>query len=335
MEARILQDGHLVVTQDPARVAQAISVGDPVWIELQKQDEACDALLTEKLHLHPLTVEDIWATSTAPKLEDYETYLYLVVHSITGAEKGAIQLVELDLVLGPTYVITHDPHGLVDSVRAMLERAPRLLGRGPAWLMHALLDTAVDRYLPVIDDIDRQLEALENEVLRKAGTRQGPPLMRKILYYKRLLLGLRRMSVHQREILLRLARGEFEEIPADAVPFYRDVHDHFMRVTDQVESYRDITTSALEAYLSVQSNRMNEIMKTLTLISTLMLPITFIAGLYGMNFDHMPELHSPWGYPATLLLMATVTAGTLLWFRHKGWIGSKDFEVPPDDEAAE
>lgn len=330
MEARILDGARLVVTHDPQRIKQAIASREPVWIELQRQDQECEALLTQQLALHPLTVEDIWATSAQPKIEDYESYLYLLVHSIVGGD-GDAKLVELDLVLGPTYVITYDPHGLVDNVRAMLERAPRLLGRGPAWLMHSILDTAVDRYLPVIDDIDRQLEQLENEVLRKAGTRQGPPLMRRILYFKRMLLNLRRMSVHQREILLRLARGEFEEIPNDAVPFYRDVYDHFLRVTDQVESYRDITTSALEAYLSVQSNRMNEIMKTLTLISTVMLPISFIAGLYGMNFDTMPELHASWGYPATLLLMAAVAGGTLWWFRRKGWIGSGSLDVTSDD----
>jgi magnesium transporter len=332
MEARILEGSSLVVTQDPARIRQAIERAEPVWVELQKQDHACDQLLGQQLKLHSLTIEDIWADSEQPKLEDYDSYLYVLLHSITSSDNGGVKLVELDLVLGPAYVITYDPHGLVAGVREALDRSPRMLERGPAWLMHALLDTAVDRYLPVIDHIDRELERLEDEVLRKA--RQGPPLLRRILGFKRLLLSLRRMSVHQREILLRLARGEFDEIPPDAVPFFRDVYDHFLRVTDQIEGYRDITTGALEAYLSVQSNRMNEVMKTLTLISTVMLPITFIAGLYGMNFDNMPELHTSWGYPATLLLMAAVTAGTMIWFWRKGWVGSKNFDAdiePTDD----
>jgi magnesium transporter len=135
---------------------------------------------------------------------------------------------------------------------------------------------------------------------------------------------LRRTSVHQREILLRLARGEFDEIPADAVPFYRDVYDHFLRFSDLVESYRDLETGALEAYLSVQSNRMNEIMKTLTLISTVMLPVTFIAGVYGMNFKVIPELDWKYGYAYVLGLMAVVTIGILAWFRHRGWLFSDD-----------
>ena len=139
------------------------------------------------------------------------------------------------------------------------------------------------------------------------------------------------MSIHQREILLRLSRGEMDEIPADALPFYRDVYDHFLRIGDIAEGYRDLVTSALDAYLSVQSNRMNEVMKTLTLISTIMLPLTFIAGVYGMNFDHMPELHWVGGYPFALGLMTVVAGGIILWFRYKGWMGPGTRDLPERD----
>ena len=333
MEARILEDHKLLITREPERIRQALERGEAIWIELERRDQACEQLLAEQLKLHSLTLEDIWAESEQPKLEDYEEYLYVLLHSIASSDNGVgVKLVELDLVLGPTYVLTYDPYGMVTSVRDALAHSPHMLKHGPAWLMHAILDAAVDRYLPIIDRIDLELERLEDDVLRKAGTREGPRLLRKLLAYKRLLLNLRRMSVHQREILLRLARGEFEGIPSAAVPFFRDVYDHFLRVTDQVESYRDLTTSALEAYLTVQSNRMNEVVKTLTLISTVMLPITFIAGLYGMNFKHMPELESSWGYPATLLLMAAVTSGTLLWFWRKGWLGNQDFGAGNDSD---
>jgi magnesium transporter len=334
MEGRILRDGKLYITQDPKEIHAAIEQELPLWVELQRQDHDCDVLLTKVLELHPLTVEDIWATRSQPKLEDYDRYLYLIIHGVSGTRAGEIDLIELDVVLGPTYVITHDPVGMVEPVRNELQRTPRLLEKGAAWLTHALIDVAIDRYLPVIDELDRQIEDLENEVLRKAGTRQGPPILRRILGFKRLLLSMRRMSIHQREMLLRLARGEFEEIPRDAMPFYRDVYDHFLRVNDLVENYRDLVTSALEAYLSVQSNRMNEIMKALTLISTVMLPITFIAGLYGMNFEFMPELHEKWGYPTCLVLMGLIVVVALLWFRQKGWIGSKDMDVPDDEEAS-
>jgi magnesium transporter len=330
MHARILMGEQIRVTSDAKEIDGALTAGLPIWIELEQQDHACDALLAQTLHLHPLTIEDIWSERPAPKVESYDGYLYVIVHGIKGIKRG-IELAELDLVLGSTYVITHDAHHLCDEVGAELERNPKLLAKGPAWLAHALLDHVVDQYLPVIDDLDAQIEDLENEVLRKAGTKLGAPVMRKILRFKRMLLELRRMAIHQREILLRLARGEFEQIPKDATPFYRDVYDHFLRVSDLVESYRDLVTSALEAYLSVQSNRMNDIMKSLTLVATVMLPITFIAGVYGMNFKHMPELELVWGYPAALGLMLLVVLGCLWWFRSKGWIGNRELDLPEED----
>ena len=142
------------------------------------------------------------------------------------------------------------------------------------------------------------------------------------------------MSIHQREILLRLSRGELDEIPEETLPFFRDVYDHFLRINDIAEGYRDLVTSSLDAYLSVQSNRMNEIMKTLTLMSTVMLPLTFIVGLYGMNFKHMPELDWTWGYPAALGLMVIVAGAILLWFRRRGWIGRDDSPAAGGERSA-
>ena len=330
MHARILMGEQIRVTSDAKEIDGALTSGVPIWIELEQQDHACDKLLAETLHLHPLTIEDIWSDRPAPKVESYDSYLYVIVHGIKSVKRG-IELAELDIVIGKTFVITHDTYHLCDDVAAELDRNPKLLAKGPAYLAHALLDHVVDQYLPVIDDVDAQIEDLENEVLRKAGTKLGPPVMRKILRFKRMLLGLRRMAIHQREILLHLGHGEFEQIPKDATPFYRDVYDHFLRVSDLVESYRDLVTSALEAYLSVQSNRMNDIMKTLTLIATVMLPITFVAGVYGMNFKHMPELEEEWGYPAALGLMALIAGGCLWWFRAKGWVGNRELELPEED----
>jgi len=132
---------------------------------------------------------------------------------------------------------------------------------------------------------------------------------------------LRRLSLHQRDVLLRLSRGEFVRIPVEAQPFYRDVYDHFVRIADLADSYRELLTSALETYMSVTANRTNEIMKVLAIISTIMLPLTFVAGLYGMNFEHMPELHWIYGYPFALGLMVLISVLLLWFFRRRGWIG--------------
>jgi magnesium transporter len=330
MRARILEGDHLRTTSSLEDIRAAIAEKRVTWVDLEKQSDDASALLAG-LGIHALTIEDIWNNRSQPKLEDYDNYLYVIVHGIRGTKKAGLDLTELDIVIGGSFVITYDPDGTITGeVATELERQPKLCQKGPAWIAHQMLDHAVDRYLPVVDQIDKEISALEDEVLKRAGTRRGPPVLRKILRFKRTLLELRRMSIHQREILLRLARGEFDEIPPELAPYYRDVYDHFLRVNDLIESYRDLVTSALEAYLSVQSNRMNEVMKTLTLISTVMLPITFIAGVYGMNFDNMPELHWKYGYAWALGLMACVTLGTLVFFRRKGWIGNNQPDLPED-----
>jgi magnesium transporter len=303
-------------------IRAALEAKQLIWIDLQQQSADADELLVKTVDVHQLTIEDIWAQRAQPKLEDYRNYLYVIAHGVCGTKRGLYESIEIDVLIGKTFIISHDPHGVTTTeVLADLERDPRLLSRGPAWLAHSLLDRVVDRYIPVVDELDTQLESLTTDALEKAGTKKGQAVMRRILRYKRMLQNLRRISVHQREILLRLSRGDFEEIPREVVPFLRDVNDHFLRINDLIESYRDLVTSALEAYLSVQSNRMNEVMKTLTMISTVMLPLSFIAGLYGMNFRHMPELDWVLGYPFALVLMAVVTTGILLWFRYKGWLG--------------
>jgi magnesium transporter len=328
MRARIVENEKIRTLTDASEIKAALVAQTPIWVELESECEEANELLTDCLDIHPLTIEDIWATRTQPKLEDYRKYLYMIVHGVQSARRGVFDLLELDLIIGKTFLITHDPHGVSSKeVLEELDRDPSLLLKGPAWVAHSLLDHAVDHYLPIVDQLDTQLENLIDDALSKAGTKHGNLVMKRILRYKRTLQTLRRMSVLQREIFLRLSRGEFEEIPRETVPFFRDVYDHFLRINDLIESYRDLVTSALEAYLSVQSNRMNEVMKTLTMISTVMLPLTFIAGLYGMNFKHMPELEWVLGYPFALVLMAVVSAGILMYFRHKGWLGGGPYEI--------
>jgi len=330
MLARILVDDALAVSTDGVEILAAIQAGKKVWVELERKTAEADTLLTE-LKIHPLTIEDIWGPSSHPKIDDFPNYLYAIVHGIGSAKKNKLELVEVDILIGPNWLITHDRDGLVaDDIGTELDHSPRLLVRGVAWLAHAVLDRVVDRYLPVIDQLDTEIDDLENDVIERAGTSRGKRVLTRILEFKRTLQSLRRMSIHQREILLRLSRGEYEEIPPEALPFYRDVYDHFLRIQDITEGYRDLVTSCLDAYLSVQSNRMNEVMKTLTLMSTVMLPLTFIAGIYGMNFKgeespfNMPELDWYLGYPFALGLMVAVAVAILIFFYHKGYIGHRD-----------
>jgi magnesium transporter len=322
MQARILDGTTIKRTTELSEIRAAIQAEKPTWIELESKTEDADTLLSDVLHIHPLTVEDIWAESSSPKVDAFDDYTYVIVHGLQAASSvHDLSLVELDVVLGKNFLITHDSSQWVaKDLQAELDRNPRLMVRGLPWVMHALLDRSVDRYMPLVDQLDTEIEQLESEVLAKAGTPSGGKVLARILSFKRTLQSMRRMAIHQRETLLRLARGEIDAIPKEALPFFRDVYDHFLRIGDTVDGYRDLVTSALDAYLSVQSNRMNEIMKTLTLMSTVMMPLTFIAGVYGMNFKTMPELEWRYGYPYALALMATVALGILLWFRRKGWV---------------
>lgn len=336
MQARILDDGKVRATTSIKDIEDALRRKLPMWIELERQTPESDALLANALKLHPLTIEDIWGAQLLPKIDDFPEYLYVVVHGVGSAKRERLATVEVDIVIGPTWVLTHDRDGLVsDDVGTEIDHSAQRLMKGPAWIAHAILDRVVDRYLPIIDQLDAEIDQLENDVLDKAGTPRGKRVLGRILGFKRMLASLRRMSTHQREILLKLSRGEYDEIPPDALPFYRDIYDHFVRVQDISEGYRDLVTSALDAYLSVQSNRMNEIVKTLTLMSTVMLPLSFIAGLYGMNFKtetspwNMPELSWYHGYPFALGLMLIVTLGILAFFKTKGWIGGDQGDDNP------
>jgi magnesium transporter len=313
-------EGTIKETSDLATVPGLLAAGAHLWIDAEGLEASLSSFLTSVLKLHPLAAEDIIEDQENPKVEDYGDYLYIValppgaVGDLTVEGKG----LELDIVLGESWVFTHHrgPCQAVEGVLRDLARQPRSLQRGPAFLAHALLDHLVDDYLPVMDRLDDQVEALEAEVVENPSR----DVLQRLFRLKRGLQRLRRTAVHQREILQRLARGEFERIPADALPFFRDVFDHFVRVGDLADSYRELLSNDLDAYLSVVSNRMNEVMKTLTIVSTVLLPMNFLVGVYGMNFVNMPELHWRFGYLYFWGLLAVVLTTTLVWLRRRRWI---------------
>jgi len=292
----------------------------PFWLDLDGETPELRDALISTLHLHPLAVEDVFQERMNPKVEDYGDYLYVVIHGIALEHDSPddLRTVEIDLILSSRWVVSHHPSGLsaIDEVLDECRRNPRLFDKGPGFIAHAIMDHAVDCYFPVIDAFDQEIDLVETAVVEHPQ----PEVLQRIFKLKRSLQRLRRVAMHQREVLLRLSRGEFELIPEKALPFFRDIHDHFVRVSDLAEGYREGLSGALDAYLSVVSNRMNEVMKALTLVATIMLPLTFIAGVYGMNFKHMPELQWRYGYPFALGLMLLVALGMVAWFRSKRWL---------------
>lgn len=326
MRALILDGETILSTDDYAVVIRAHAAGQMFWIELDERREEDTSFMADTLKIHPLAIEDVWNDVGLPKVEDYDAYIQIVIHGIREDDRKSsdvpIELAELDIIIGPHWVLTHahdERACAITPVQNEVMRNTKLLKKGPAWVAHAIMDRMVDEYMPLIDRFDDQIEDIETQIL-EGSAKSDREVIPRIIRIKRSLQMLRRTTIYQREILLRLARAEFDEIPRELVPFYRDVYDHFARVTELVDSYRELVSSLLEAQFSMQSNRMNEIMKRLTIISTIMLPLSLLAGIYGMNFKHMPELEWLYGYPAALGLMAIVAVSILLFFRNKRWI---------------
>jgi magnesium transporter len=304
-----------------------------VWVNMEQPSKADEDVLLNVFKFHPLTVEDCRENRHYPKVEEFPGYLYLIVHGVRAdTSPDHFNTIELDAFLGPNYVITyhHDEFRSIENVKQLIRTSPIACQRGAAFLLHQILDQIVDYYSPVLDDFDERIDQLEADIFTLK--RPNNSILEQVMDLKRGVLRLKRISAKQREVLLRISRGEFALIDAQMLPFYRDVHDHIVRVTDLAESYRDLISGSLEAYLSVVSNRMNEIMKVLTIFSAIMLPLTFIAGVYGMNFDNMPELHSRNGYYAVWGIMITVAVGMLFLFWKRGWLGSGEPKKRPRPE---
>lgn len=298
-----------------------------IWVDMESPTEADEQVLLDVFKFHPLTVEDCRENRHYPKIEEFDNYIYFIVHGVTAdTSPDRFNTIELDGFLGRNYVITYHHHMFrsINNIKQQLRTTPLACQRGTAYLLHQILDQVVDYYSPVLDDFDDRIDKLEEDIFTLK--RPNTEILTEIMALKRSVLRLRRISGKQMDILHRMSRGEFSLIPDDMRPFYRDVYDHLVRVVDLSENYRDLISGSLEAYLSVVSNRLNEIMKVLTIFSAVMLPLTFIAGVYGMNFDNMPELHSRYGYYAAWGIMITVAVAMLLFFRRRGWIGGGSSE---------
>ncbi len=327
MKALVLEGEVVHQTTDFEEIAAAHRAGKRFWVELDERTPVADKLLEEILHIHPLAIEDTWNDIGLPKVEDFGNYVQIVMHGVREEDRAGrdvpLALAELDVIIGPNFLVTHAHDEKVCAVMPVqneLLRNARLLKKGPAWVAHALIDRMVDEYLPLVDRFDDQIEEVETKILAATAPMNDSTPMRKIMRIKRSLQMLRRVTIYQREILLRIVRAEFDEIPDELTPFYRDIYDHMARVTELVDSYRELTAGLLEAHFSIQSQQMNEIMKRLTLISTIMLPLTLIAGIYGMNFEHMPELKWDGGYYGALGLMAGVAIAIVYYFKKKQWL---------------
>jgi magnesium transporter len=270
--------------------------------------------------LHPLVLEDIVNTDQRPKLEDYGDYLYIVLKMLRDRGEPGLAMEQVSLILGPRFVISFQEGlkgDLFGSVRERLRNGKgRLRSMGVDYLVYALLDMIVDGYFTTLERLGEEIADLEEEVVQEPA----PETVRNIHRMKRELIQLRRVVWPLREVLGAMERRESPLVTAPVAIYMRDVYDHTIQVIDAVEAYRDMVSGMLDIYLTSISNRMNETMKLLTVIGTIFIPLTFIVGVYGMNFEFMPELHWRWGYFSVLALMTVLAIGMLVFFRRKRWL---------------
>jgi magnesium transporter len=289
-----------------------------LWLNVDGLGDA-DAIrkFGEIFSIHPLALEDVVNAHQRPKVEPYDRYLFIVMQMLRSAP--GVDSEQLSLFLGANFVLTfqEQPGDCFTAIRQRIRmNHGRLRAAGPDYLAYALIDAVVDNYFPALERYGEQLEDLEQEVV----TRPDRQTLGKIHEIKRDLLTLRRAVWPAREALNSLVRDETPFIARDTRTYLRDCYDHAVRIIDIIETDRETAFGLLETYLSSMSNRMNEIMKVLTIIATIFIPLTFIVGVYGMNFTNMPELHSRWGYPGVLIVMGAIAAVMLVYFRRKGWL---------------
>jgi magnesium transporter len=280
--------------------------------------------LRQGFGFHPLAVDDALQESHVPRVDDWDTYLYIVLHAVTldGADQLALDTLELDVFLGSNYLVTHRTRHMaaVDRLWTACQRDERHLKEGGAHLLYALADELVADYMPVVEGLDEAIDQVEDQIFSTAT----PSLLEQIFALKRALVHLRRIIAPQREVLNKLARGDYATISAKDRVFFRDVYDHLVRLHDITESLRELVSSALDTYLSVVSNRMNDVMKTLTLITTLFMPMSFLAGFFGMNFFQAAAPFEAWtgrvAFGLMIAAMILLPLGMFLWIRRRAWM---------------
>ena len=286
-----------------------------VWVSAIVPGEEQIEVLRREFELHPLAVEDVRKQGQRPKLDTYAGQHMIVAYE---AADGEDKLSEFHLFVGPGWLlsVTFGSTPMLDAVRNRFIDGRNLRSAGIAELLYSVLDAAVDSYFPELDRLSDRIDRLEDRVLEGDADRTS---LREVLSIKRRLLELRRVLAPMRDVANQLLRRDLDIVDAATIPYYQDLYDHLVRVLDQLDVYRDLLATVLDARLTVASNGLNAIMKRLTAFTVILMVPTLIAGIYGMNFDVMPELRWPFGYPLALVLMALAVVVAVAFFRRRGW----------------
>jgi len=297
-----------------------------LWVDIyQEPREAVEPMLREIFGFHPLAIEDALDEAHVPKVDDWGSYLYVVLHAVLNStlqDGKELQTDEIDIFAGSRYIVTFQDYPIpaVDRVWNVVQRDHRVLDRGAGHLLYRIIEETESDYLTLLDSIDDTLSRIEDEIFANPE----PTLLSEVFSLKRVLLRIRRGIAPQREVINKLARGDFQQFSPEDRMYFRDVYDHLVRLNDILESLRDLVGSALEIYLSVVSNRLNDVLKTLTIITTLFMPLSFIVGFFGMNFFQATDLFASWtGRISFVVVLSAVGATPILmytWMRRRAWV---------------
>ena len=291
-----------------------------LWVDVEKPTQKEMDFLENNFLFHPLAIEDCMASIQRPKIDRYDNYLFIVLHAaILAAHKDKATSLELDTFLGENYVVTIHLKR-IPSVSSTWDRCLKNQGmtsKGAAYLFYFLTDTLVDNYFPILEKLDNDIQKAEDKVFKDSDSL----ILNKIFDLKENVLILRRILGPQRDTMNFIARGDYQPmIPTDLSIYFRDVSDLMARINDNLDTYRDALSSVLDEHISITSNKLNEIMKVLTIIATIMMPLTLITGVYGMNFRYMPEMEWRYGYFLIIGIMLLIAIGMLLFFKRKKWL---------------
>lgn len=294
--------------------------GVHVWVDLTNPTpEETKQVLEGIFQFHHLAIEDCVAVSQIPKIEEYEDYLFMVIHAVDFNRKAEhFQTTELDMFLGKNFLVTWHREPL-KSIQAALDRCSKTTqtSRGSDRVAHSILDALIDNYLPVLHEFGDDVSELEGLVLEGHAPQQT---MNRLIQLRKEIAHLLQVIRPQREILNRFVRGEFKIIRSSLIPYYRDLTDHLWRFGEMAQMYHDSLNSTMQLYLSISANKTSEIVKVLTLITVLTTPVTVISSWYGMNFHDMPELSMKWAYEIMVGITAVFTLGIVVYFRRRGWM---------------
>ena len=293
---------------------------DKLWVDIQEPvQEVIEPLLEERFGFHELAAEDTLSPNTLPKYDSFTAYDFFIFRTVdVNVSHHQSETYKIAAFLGTNFLFTvhRRPLRAIDDVCNRLHGDRRMIERGVDFLLYSIVDHMVDAHFPLIEQIEEAVDDLQDRIFDAADETH----LDELLHLKRDINVLRRHSLPQRELLNQISRGDARFIQRQHLIYFRDVYDHMFRISETIDVDRDQMTGTMDAYLSVVANRTNDTMKVLTIFSAIMLPLTLIAGIYGMNFEHMPELKWLHGYPFALGLMATVAVLMIGWFWRKGWL---------------